>query len=638
VEAVQLFVERALAAHPAFTLTTHSAPLVVQVCRRLDGIPLAIELAAARLRGLAIEELAARLDQRFRLLTGGSRTALPRQQTLQATVDWSYGLLSAPEQALFARLAVFAGSFTLEAAEAVCAGAPVQAEEVLDLVLRLVDKSLVAVEGANAGRTRYRLLETLRQYGRERLAACGEAEVLEARHCAQYRDVAEQAARTIRARQPAVVSQLEAEEENLRQALGWALERGEAQEGLRLAGALWTYWWYRGHFGEGRRWLGALLALPQAAARTAARARALCAQALLQFGTGWLAGRYWQGSGDRRAQHEEALTIARDVGEVAGQAWNLVFLGLSLAPTDPTTARAHLEEGLARATAQGDRALVHIALVLLGAVAWRQGDAAAARHWYTQSLRHSQRDGAQNGYGRALHHRASLRFQEGEVSAARRDLEESLAIYRLMHDRMAIALVLGMLGVVAATQGDSIRAGACFEEKRTLWEQVGERSGIASALRDLAWLARREGAPTRAWAYYLEALGLERDLRDAAGIAATLAGMGDVARDQGDYAQAADHYGAGLAQLRGSEAPNERAACLEGLAAVAWAEHHAARSARLWSAAAATRLPDITITLSSVAGGAEGIAAARTALSDEQFAAAWAAGQMRALEEKPADT
>jgi predicted ATPase/transcriptional regulator with XRE-family HTH domain len=633
VEAVRLFVERALAAHPHFALTAHNAPLVAQVCRQLDGIPLAIELAAARLRGLSIEDLAARLDQRFRLLTGGSRTALPRQQTLQATVDWSYGLLNMSEQVLFTRLAVFSGGFTLEAAEAVCAGEPVPVAAVLDLVLRLVDKSLVAVESERAGRTRYRLLETLRQYGREGLVTRGEAETLYARHVAHYRDVAEQAMQMIREMQQPVMDRLEAEDENLRQALGWALDHGEVQEGLRLAGALRLFWWYRGSFGEGRRWLAALLALPGAAAPTAARAQALYAQASLQFGSGWLAGRYWQGAGERRALHEEALAIAREGGDVVGQAWNLVFLGSLLGPTDYAGARAHLEEGLALANAQGDRGLDHIALIFLGAVAWIQGDRSAARRWYTQSLGHAQRDRDQNGYARALHHLASMTFQEGDATAARPGLEESLAIFRELPDRMGVAMVLGMFGVVAAAEGDSAHARACFVEKRALWEQVGERSGIASALRDLGWLARREGAPAEARAHYLEALGVERDLGDGAGIAATVVGLGDLARDQGDDAQAAALYVEALTQLRGSEAQNECAACLEGLAAVAWAAGDAERATRLCGAAAVLRLPEITVTPAFMAGGAGLIVATRTVLDEEAFAAAWAAGQALALED-----
>jgi len=638
VEAVRLFVERAQAAQPHFALTAQNALLVARVCRRLDGIPLALELAAVRLRGLSLEALAVRLDQRFRLLTGGSRTALPRQQTLQATVDWSYGLLTAPEQALFSRLAVFIGGFTLEAAEVVCAGGLIATEEAPALLLRLVDRSLVIGEECEGNIERYRLLETLRQYGRERLVARGEAEALYARHFAHYRDLADQAQRIFPEMQQAALAQLEAEQENLRQALGWALDLGEAQEGLHLAGTLGIYWWYRGRFGEGRRWLEALLALPGAATRTLARAQALYTQTNLQVGAGWLAGRFWYGATTRRALHAEALAIAREVGDERGQARNLVFLGGSLGLTDYAGARSYIEEGMALATAQGDHWLAHAALAILAMVGWVQGDRVAARRWCLESLRSAPRDRDQDGHARALWLLAAMDFQEGDAAAARRVMEESLTMFRALHDRMGMALVLGMLGVVVATQGDSAGARAFLAEKRALWEQVGERSGIAAALRDLGWLARKEGETAQARAHYLEALELERDLGSAVGIAATLAGLGDVARDLGDDAQAAARYREGLTQLRGSEAPNERAACIEGLALVAWAAGDAGWAARLCGAASAARLPDITITPASVQEGAAVVAAARAALGEEKFTAAWTAGQALVLEDAVALT
>jgi tetratricopeptide (TPR) repeat protein len=434
-----------------------------------------------------------------------------------------------------------------------------------------------------------------------------------------------------------VLDRLEADIENLRQALGWALDLGEAQEGLRLAGALGNYWWYRGSFGEGRRWLEALLALPQAAARTTARGQALYLQANLQLGTGWLAGRFWHGATTGRALLEEALAITREVGDESGQAQNLAFLGLSMGLADYAGARIRIEEGLARATAQGDHWLAHAALVMLSVVAWVQGDRAAAHRWCLESLQRSPCDRDQDGYARALWHVSSMMFQEDDAAAACRGLEESLAIFRALHDRMGIALVLGMLGVVVATQGDSARARMYFAEKRALWEQLGERSGIAAALRDLGWLARREGATAQARACYQEALGLERDLGDDAGIAATLAGLGDMARDEGDYAQAATHYAEGLALLGESDARNERAICLEGLAAVTQAGGDAVRAARLCGAAAAARLPDLTITPVTLDGSAEVIAATRAALGVATFDAAWTAGHALTPEEAITD-
>ena len=632
VEAVRLFVERAKAVQPHFALTAQNAPVVVQICRRLDGIPLALELAAARLGGLSIDELAARLDHRFRLLTGGSRTALPRQQTLQAAVDWSYDLLSASERTLFNRLAVFSGGFTLEAAEAVCAGEPIAKIEVLDLLLRLVDRSLVIGEESDGNVDRYRLLETMRQYGRERLAAQGEAEALYALHFAHFRDAAERVALAQRDLQRMELDRLEAEHENLRQALGWALDLGAAQEGLRLAGALGNFWWRRGYFGEGRRWLGTLLLLPGAHERTLARARALKWQGTLGLGNGWLAGRLVQGAGQWRALHEEALAIAREVGDEVEEARNLVYLGIALGTADYPGARTYLQAGLALATSYGGIYLAHIALDFLGVVAWVHGDRAEARLRWEQSRRQSQHARDQDGYARALLLLAVPAFEAGELDSARTGLETALDVERALHDRMAVGVMLGALGMVAGAQGDGERARACFEEKRSVWEQVGERSGVAGALRELGWLARHEGATAQAHGYFAEALVLERELGDAAGIAASLAGLGDVARDAEEYAQAAVHYAEGLAQIEVGEAPNERAACLEGLVAVAWAGGNAAQAVRLCAAAAAARLPEVVITPIARAQCAEVVAAARAVLGEEAFAAAWAEGRAMPLE------
>jgi non-specific serine/threonine protein kinase len=279
--AVRLFVERARAVQPAFAL---SAAAVAEVCARLDGIPLALELAAARLGGLGLAELAARLDRQFQLLTGGSRTALPRQQTLRATVAWSYDLLTSQEQALFARLSVFAGGWSLEGAEAVGAGGTIAAEEVLDLLVRLVDKSLVLAEETADGSTRYRLLETLRQYGQERLAA-GETAQVRHRHAAYYLALAERADRRFTGPdQLRWLDRIEREHDNLRAALSWCLGgdehrgRDEAaalgETGLRLAGALYWFWFFRDHHREALVWLERALA-QGSVAPAAVRAKAL---------------------------------------------------------------------------------------------------------------------------------------------------------------------------------------------------------------------------------------------------------------------------------------------------------------------------------------------------------------------------
>ena len=251
-EAVRLFADRAAAVLPGFVLTEANGSAVAEICCGLDGIPLAIELAAARMRTLSVEELRVRLRDRFRVLTGGSRVALPRHRTLRATIDWSYGLLAEPERVLLRRLAVFTGGWTLEAAEAVCSGEDVPEGEVLDLLAHLVDKSLVILEWpSDVGR--YRLLETVRQYGLELLEERGETLIWRQRHASFFLAVAEEAEpKLFGPEQDAWFARLEAEHGNLRAALEWLAQQGEALQGLRLAGALWRFWEVRGHLAQGR--------------------------------------------------------------------------------------------------------------------------------------------------------------------------------------------------------------------------------------------------------------------------------------------------------------------------------------------------------------------------------------------------
>ncbi len=277
IEAVRLFIERAQAVQPSFVLTSQNASAVAQICRRLDGIPLALELAAARLKGLSPEQLVSRLDLRFRLLTGGSRAALPRQQTLAAAVAWSYDLLTPTEQALFNRLAVFVDGFTLEAAETVCGDAGV--EDVLDLLLRLVEKSLVIAEPGDNELDRYRLLETLRQYGRDKLVASGEVEVISRRHASFYLALAETAEPALHgSEQVAWLDRLEREHNNLRAAIEWYEANDEWVEALRLAGAISWFWTVRGYYTEGRARLSVILEKAGSTAPPILRAQAYSGQ------------------------------------------------------------------------------------------------------------------------------------------------------------------------------------------------------------------------------------------------------------------------------------------------------------------------------------------------------------------------
>jgi predicted ATPase/DNA-binding CsgD family transcriptional regulator len=487
--AARLFAERARAADAGFALAPEHAPAVAEVCRRLDGLPLALELAAARVRVLPVEQIAARLRDRFRLLTGGDRTALPRQQTLRASLEWSHALLEPPERVLFRRLAAFAGGWTLAAAEAVGAGEGVAPEGVLELLAGLVDKSLVVAEG-RGGEERYRLLETVREYALERLEESGEDAALRARHAGYYLALAEAAEPELEGpRQLAWLDRLEAEHANLREASRWWEARGAAAQGVRMNAALRWFWHWRGHVGEGRERLAAWLARPAPDVPDAVRAEAL-----------WAAGRLAYDQGDdaaARAHLEGAAALARRAGDdrqLARALTNLVPVALRAG--DPA-ARALSEEGLAAARAAGDPRVLASSLFALGE-ALEPTDPLAARATLEESLALVRGLGNPFMCSAVLLALAGVARAEGARAEARRCCAEALAIRRALGDRRGVALVLHDLGALAAEEADAPQAAALFWEGLALFRDVGDRHGVAWCLVGLASAAAAVGAPARA--------------------------------------------------------------------------------------------------------------------------------------------
>ena len=506
-EAVLLFLERAQAVQPSFTVTDSNAAAMAQVCRQLDGIPLAIELAAARVRAMPVEQVMARLEDRFRLLTGGSRTALPRQQTLRALIDWSHDLLTEREKTLLRRLSVFAGGWTLEAAEHVCSGGDVEDAGVLDLLVGQVDKSLVVYEEQAGGAARYRLLETMRQYARDRLAESGEAEAVRGRHAAWFLALAESAERQARGpEEGAWLRRLEVEHDNLRSSLSWYERSAEgAEAGLRLAAALWWLWSVRGNHSEGRQWLDRALAKaagPDGAAESngavesngagglngTAGAGAAPIRARALYGAGILASEQGD-SGAARVLFEESLTIAREVGNRNGVAYSLLGLGIvAFRQGDHAPARALLEECLTILRGQGDQTGITVSLNILGIVAERQGDPALARALHEESLAIARRLGNQNGIAAALSNLGNVAFRQGDLAAARASLEECLTILRRLGGRLDTADSLEGLAGVAHAQGRSARAARLLGAACSLRETIGnpptsaEREEIAGRI------------------------------------------------------------------------------------------------------------------------------------------------------------
>jgi len=452
-ESVRLFIVRAQLHVANFAVTDQNASALASICARLDGIALAIELAAARVRSMSLAEINNRLDERFRLLTGGWSTALPRQQTLRALIDWSYDLLVDAEQALLCRLSVFAGGWTLAAAEQVCSGAGVNNRAALDLLTSLVAKSLVLHEERN-GATRYRFLDTVRDYARDRLRESGEEARWKGRHLAHFLMMANEAEPQLTgAAQEAVLGGLEMEHDNLLAALAWAAAPGgDALSGLRLAGAVWRFWYVRGYLGEGRAWLSSMLLAARPDAQTAA------ARAKILTGAGGLARRQGDFSA-ARALHEEGLRIQRELGDLRGIAASLNALGIvARQQGDHLSAQAMYEESLALRRELGDRWGIAASLNNLGLVAQHHGDDAKARALYT----------------------------------------ESSMVFRELGDRQALASALTNLGLAACQQGDYPAARALYDESAKCFLALGDRWGIAWSLEGLASVASGLTNPIRA--------------------------------------------------------------------------------------------------------------------------------------------
>jgi predicted ATPase/class 3 adenylate cyclase len=509
-EAVRLFIARAQAVKSEFSVTNQNAPAVAEICARLDGLPLAIELAAARIKLFTPEALLTRLEQRLPFLTGGARDLPLRQQTLRDTIAWSYALLDAAEQALFRRLGVFVGSCTLEAAEVVCSDwgsgtgdretsqspVPDPQSPILDGLAALMDKSLLKqVEGMD-GAPRFTMLETIREFALEQLERCGEADTVRQRHMAYYLALAEAATPALRGPQQLVwLARLEQAHDNLQAALQWTLDQRALDQCLRFANALWRFWEFHSHLSVGRGWMEAVLAQSHAL-RLPLRAQVLC-------GAGWL---------------------AYDTDRVRAQTlWN---------------------ESLALAREVQDSYSIGMAVQGVGQIAEDQGDYDQAHELYDEGLRLFRELGDSEEIGWSLYHLCSLARQQGDYVQAQALGEESLAHLREIGHRWGIAVLLQHLGYVANAQGDTSRAAQHFQEAIALFRDMGDRMWIASAAADLGEIVLLQADYTRAVDLFRTSLPLFRDLGHEQGIGWCLRALGRVATAQERLEQAARLFGA----------------------------------------------------------------------------------------------
>jgi predicted ATPase/DNA-binding XRE family transcriptional regulator len=503
-EGIRLFMQRAQAANSQFTITTENAPAVVELCRRLDGLPLAIELAAARAKVLTAEAMLARLGDRLGLSTGGARDLPDRQRTLRATLDWSYELLSVAERSLFARLAVFAGGWTLEAAEVVCDVG--DEAEVLQHMSALVNKSLVQQTHIQH-EPRFTMLETVREYALGRLEESGESEMLRRQHALYFLKLAEEEQRASQGPLQRVwMDRLESEHDNLRAALSWSLtSQGDTEMGLQLSGALSHFWYVREHHSEARMWLQRALERPSEA--TAARAKVLVGAGRLA----WFQGELRRGD----ALLEESLTLYRDLGDDAGTAFTLLVLGrIAVSQGERKRGATLVEESLALFRQQGNEWGIARALIVLGDVA----------------------------------------LFEDEVDRATANFQRSLDISRVLEDAEGIALSLLYLGRAAHMRGEATRSEMLLKESLEVFRESGDSRGIAEVFLELGRVARARGDSARALAICRESLVLSQKLDNKAYVAFCLTALAGIIQATGDPARAARLFGAAEVLLESSNA------------------------------------------------------------------------------------
>jgi predicted ATPase/class 3 adenylate cyclase len=500
-EAGRLFVERAQAVRPGFTLTHANAGAVTQICRRLDGIPLALELAAARVKLLTPEQIAARLDDRFRLLTGGSRSALPRQQTLQALIDWSCDLLSEPERAAWRQLSVFAGGFTLQAAEAVIG------VEALDWLAPLVDKSLVKTEEhGETGEMRYRLLETIRQYGRDRLVEAGEAIGARDRHLAYYLQFAVEVEPRLGGPElvPAL-NQLVLEHDNLRAALEWALERNP-ETALQIAASLKYFWQRRDHTGEGIRWLRDGLARAEGSTRAgpSLRAKGLLAVGTIEFGVGELT--------QARSSLEQSVMLSRQAGDVPTLGLALGMLGFTtIWLGDEEATRAVLAEDASLIGAANQTEVEALYWSAQAQWAGRRQDFAASRTYVQASMERAQQLGSPWFIAITWMGLAALESHAGQATEARAYLEEAEKLFRTIGDRHMVTSMQSERAHIERRAGHYAEAAALYANTLSRWQEYGERPALLHELECLAFIAVAQSHDQRA----ARLLGAAESLRAA---------------------------------------------------------------------------------------------------------------------------
>lgn len=547
--AVALFVQRAVAAKPDFELNRENAPAIAEICARLDGLPLAIELAAARVKVLSPSAMRTRLASRLQLLTGGAQDLPQRQRTLRAAMDWSHELLSPAEQKLFRRLSVFVGGCTLESAEAVCDANADLGLDLLDGMSSIVDKSLLRQIEQPNGESRYAMLETIREYAFEKLKASGEEALTKRTRAAYCLVLAEEgAAAQSGAMEAEWLERFTLEHDNFRASLEWLIETGEAEWGMRLGAALFRFWEVREYFAEGRHWLGKLLKLPASATASKTRSRTLFAAGVLAFG-----------QGDYDAANSllrESLEIARQVGDKQGVAVSLNALALiAREGGDMPAARSLSEESLAQWRELGDQRTIARGLSNLANIAKLEGDYNQALDLYAECVAVFRDLGDEAGLAWTLNYQGDVARDQGELYVARALNEQSLDIFRKLGNRWGVASALADLGNLAMEERDYSAMRALYRESLEIFQELDHKRGIARLLENFAMSAAAQDLAERA----LRLAGAAAALRQNIGVPLTPAEQVKLKASLDSARQTLSNAAGGRAWLEGWGLPVEEA-------------------------------------------------------------------------------
>jgi predicted ATPase len=652
-ESVRLFIERAASIKADFEVTNDNAPAIAEICARLDGLPLAIELAAARIRLLTPQTMLPRLHSRLKLLSGGLKDLPARQQTLRSTIEWSHDLLSDQEKTLFRRLSVFQRGRTLEAIEAVCVpqtiddsslnnlrGTLVTASnshsvDILPHVESLIAQNLLRQEEGVSGESRFTMLETIQEYALEKLDESGEAGEIRRRHALYFMALAEEAETHLTdAGQREWTDRLEYELDNMWAVLRWARERGYQGDkvavdiALRLGGALRRWWMVRGYFSQAREELDGLLSI----AATLGCSGEGMAKALNSAGTlAWSQGDYPAA----RAALEQALLFGREAGAKSAIAITLNGLGIIASDQgDYTLARSFSEEGLALVRELGDKRAIAIEIHNLENLARSQGDYEAARSLFEEkvSLLREARDKQSSAW--ILSDLSGVAYSEGDNDAAYTLARQGLALHRELGENRSVAKSLNFLGVIALTKGDYDAARAYSEEALEIYRKLGDKQGIADSYTRLGDVAWYEGEYDNAHALYQDGLILRRELGEKRYVAISLNNLALTALMQGDYELAWSLCEESLIMRRDLGDKLGIAYSLGGLGTIAVSMGHPQRGARLLGAAEALlKVLEGVKDVESPLPYDQGIASTHAQSGQDDFEHDWGGGRAMSMEE-----